>query len=79
MRALQMPEGTELARLWLGPSAVPEDAANNSASTLFLAAAGHAVQTGVAVGEQQTLDLSAEADARGILAPQHDLRCSFRR
>ena len=40
-----MPEGTELARLWLGPSAAPEDAANNSASTLLLAAAGHAVQT----------------------------------
>jgi hypothetical protein len=27
MRALQMPEGTELAGLWLGPPSAPEDAA----------------------------------------------------
>jgi hypothetical protein len=33
-----MPEGTELAGRWLGPSSAPEDAADNSASTLFMAA-----------------------------------------
>ena len=40
-----MPEGTELAGLWLGPSSAPEDAANNSASTLSMAALAMLVQS----------------------------------